>query len=128
MKLPTRILLALLAPGPLGLLLFLVLNPPNSDQLWMLQPLILIRYLFAAWLVTLIPAAVYAFIMETWRRADIHPLNGRIGTCAVSTVLGISAGCAVYLATEAQVIAVGGFVGAILGLVLSWRPVPRPAH
>lgn len=133
MKTKQRILSFLFAPAGIGTALFVLrgcLVAPRSTVTVLTQLPVL---LLGAVVFSLVPAAIYTVIMETWLRVIVKRFRspvGRLGvdgvTLVLSTGLGTLAGWAIQLASEAPVTLIGAITGIVMGgwAVRLSRPTP----
>lgn len=124
-----RLLLFLFGPAVLGTALSIVqgfLQFPNSSaNLLSGIPFMLI----GALLFSIVPAALYAWVMEVWlTRVAFRATSPRsraisgVITVLLSTALGTISGYLIHRLSEASVEYVGGITGCILGTIVAVAP------
>ena len=119
MKSPTRIAIEVLGPAFLGTAFFFIWK---HDEFVLTSGFSLQEfggYLVFAYVFGILPSLVYAFIMERWLKRRSVGHRSLVATIALSAFVGLVAGYAIHLASEAPVTLLGALVGLVLGVILS---------
>lgn len=119
MNTPTRIVIEVVGPALLGTAFLFIRLHDSLVQTSDFSFRAFRGYLLVAYVFAILPSLVYAFVMERWLKRRSVGDRAVVGTTVLSTLLGLAAGYAVHLASEAPVTLIGALVGLILGAILS---------
>lgn len=119
MKTTARIVIELVGPALLGTAFLFIWRHDNLIRISDFSFRAFGGYLIVAYAFAILPSLVYAFVMERWLKRRSVGDRAVVGTTVLSTLVGLAAGYAVHLASEAPVTLIGALVGLILGAILS---------